>query len=683
MYGHVESCEELAEHLVTIRGIQLAADGGDGDIKDRADENNKRGHFTEFVPLSFVSAEAPMYREQQAAGERAAAAAVARGARGGGRVIRSGATQREVLLTHAVSRLMLSGAIDNIQASWVKEGMDRLSDLISHCGVNDVGGTLMNESISTSAGSAHGQMMRPSTLRRCIRGAGRRPIERSTCYITLREAFPEDEDGLMGSGGGDRSSLGGWQLVAAGRQTQLEQFDESSAETARVFGSFGELIKSDEHRYRAQFGGGRRRRRRLQQQQQRPAQQQPRQSQDQAFSLGTDQAPLPGLHAAAAPAEGGSTSLPAVTPGSFRTRTVSYSPSYTIVPTFECFNVCTYCNFRTDVTGHTSNWLSLEAADVLLREIAAAGQVSEILVLSGEVHPEHRLRRAWLQRCRDLCELALQHGLLPHANVGPLSAAEMSAMAEVNVSMGLMLESSSPRLMEAGQVHRHAPSKRPEHRYQQLVQAGELGIPFTTGLLLGIGESDADRVDSLTQIAELSSKYGHIAECILQPFSPGTAKQQSESGDGNSDTAGQHSSRQARQLRRRQQQLPAAGFPLERMAEMVELARSVLPTDVVIQVPPNLLRQQAAAGGRGGESVLRACLDAGARDLGGMSPKDEVNPDYGFPTVDQLRQQLGQWGYSLQSRLPVHERHMLDVPHEAQPALSQWLARATSCEGGG
>jgi CofH subfamily radical SAM domain protein len=146
MYGHCESYEELAAHLCLIREVQ-----------------RDTGGFTEFVPLSFISSEAPLYREQQLQeqqqnNDEGAVEGVARGRAAGGRILRSGATHRERLLTHAVSRIVLHGAIDNIQGSWVKEGLDTMRDLLEHCGVSDVGGTLMNESISTAAGSAHGQV---------------------------------------------------------------------------------------------------------------------------------------------------------------------------------------------------------------------------------------------------------------------------------------------------------------------------------------------------------------------------------------------------------------------------------------------------------------------------------------------------------------------------------------------
>ena len=138
---------------------------------------------------------------------------------------------------------------------------------------------------------------------------------------------------------------------------------------------------------------------------------------------------------------------------------ITYSPAYTLVPTYECFNRCEYCNFRVD-PGQDS-WLSLENADQKLRSLQNRG-ITEILILSGEVHPRSPRREEWFQHIYHLCELALSLGFFPHTNVGPLSYQEMERLKQVNVSMGLMIEQVTPRLLET--VHRQAPSKLPELR---------------------------------------------------------------------------------------------------------------------------------------------------------------------------------------------------------------------------
>lgn len=184
MFGHVESPEDRVRHIAKIREIQ-----------------KETGGFTEFVPLNFVHAEAPMYKHQLHEG------------------IREGASATDILLTHAVSRIMLSGQIDNIQMSWVKEGR-RMAQLLLMWGANDFGGTLINESISTSAGSGHGQLLRPKEIRRMVREIGRAPAERSTEYRILKEFGSEDS---------------------------TEALDAVDQER---FGSYFDLIKISKYRYR-------------------------------------------------------------------------------------------------------------------------------------------------------------------------------------------------------------------------------------------------------------------------------------------------------------------------------------------------------------------------------------------------------------------------------------------------
>lgn len=256
--------------------------------------------------------------------------------------------------------------------------------------------------------------------------------------------------------------------------------------------------------------------------------------------------------------------------------------------------------------------MSLVQAEKTLRSLPL--DVCEILILSGEVHPNSELRSDWLNHIIKLCKLALSLGFLPHTNVGPLAFDEMAQLKQVNVSMGLMLEQFTPRLLET--VHRHSPSKEPHYRLNQLRQAGQLKIPFTTGVLLGLGETSSDWIQSLEVIASVHLQYGHLQECILQPYSPGG-----------------------------QEVLSEVGFDLQQLPEVVSLARRILPNSITIQIPPNLIALP---------SVLLDCLDAGARDLGGISPIDEVNPDYPHPTAEKLRQILNPAGWHLEMRLPVY-----------------------------
>lgn len=310
-------------------------------------------------------------------------------------------------------------------------------------------------------------------------------------------------------------------------------------------------------------------------------------------------------------------------------RIITYSPAYTLVPTYECFNRCTYCNFRVD-PGQDS-WLTIPQAKTILQQLQNQG-ISEILILSGEVHPQSSKRKAWLQRIYDLCELALSLGFLPHTNAGPLSFAEMETLKQVNVSMGLMLEQLTPKLLET--VHKNAPSKVPELRLQQLEWAGQLKIPFTTGLLLGIEETLLDCWESLEAIATLHQQYGHIQEVILQPHSPG-----------------------------QQQSFVAPPFNLSQLPEIIAKARDILPDTITLQIPPNLILDS---------HCLLDCLDAGVRDLGGISPKDEVNPNYAHLTHQALVQILNAKQWQLVPRLPIYPQYDSWLSSSLKQAIKPW-----------
>ncbi len=313
--------------------------------------------------------------------------------------------------------------------------------------------------------------------------------------------------------------------------------------------------------------------------------------------------------------------------------TITYSPAYTLVPTYECFNRCTYCNFRVDLG--QGGWIDGAEARAQIQAAQRRG-VIEILILSGEVAPSSPRRQDWFNHIYQLCELVLEAGLLPHTNVGPLSRQEMARLQAVNGSMGLMLEQVTPKLLAT--VHRHAPSKDPQLRLQQLAQAGELQIPFTTGLLLGLGETEADWVDSLRAIAQLHQRYGHIQEVILQPHSPGQ-----------------------RQLN------PGQTLAADQLLQALSLARQYLPPGITLQVPPNLIDRPS----------LLAALAAGARDLGGLSPVDEVNPDYAHPQPAQLAAVIGAAGWHLQPRLPVYPQYDDWLSPALRSRVRHWRQRLT------
>ncbi len=291
-------------------------------------------------------------------------------------------------------------------------------------------------------------------------------------------------------------------------------------------------------------------------------------------------------------------------------RRVTWSPSLTLVPTRGCFNACGYCNFRRNPDPGDPLADALEDPQAAAR-LAAAPQALEVLLLSGEVAPASPWRRAWFERLLAISRLALAAGRLPHTNAGPLSLQEMAALGRLNPSMGLMLEGIGPAW---DRLHAQAPSKRLELRLGQLEQAGRLGIPFTTGLLLGVGESRAERRDSLELLALLQHRWGHLQEVILQPWRPAVHRRLDHE---------------------------VCNDLLATIAE----ARSILPPEVHLQLPPNLWPPDR----------LIEALEAGIDDLGGIDVRDVINPAYLQPSPAELAQRLAAAGWRLEPRLGVHE----------------------------
>jgi 7,8-didemethyl-8-hydroxy-5-deazariboflavin synthase len=210
----------------------------------------------------------------------------------------------------------------------------------------------------------------------------------------------------------------------------------------------------------------------------------------------------------------------------------------------------------------------------------------------------------------------MKTGLLPHTNAGSLTKKDMSLLKETNVSLGMMLESSSQRLTEKGMPHEKAPSKNPKVRMKALEDAGRLRIPLTTGLLIGIGESPEELVDSLFTIKEINQKYGHIQEIIMQNFAP---KPETWMG----------------------RFLPPT---YNYFIKSIAIARIVMP-EVNIQVPPNLT-----------PNFFGKYLDAGINDWGGISPVtiDYVNPEFPWPSIESVKEVTENRGYKFRARLPVY-----------------------------
>jgi 7,8-didemethyl-8-hydroxy-5-deazariboflavin synthase len=312
-------------------------------------------------------------------------------------------------------------------------------------------------------------------------------------------------------------------------------------------------------------------------------------------------------------------------------RPVTWSPSVTLVPTRFCFNSCGYCSFRRPPDGLDP--LADGLSDVqALAALKNRPRAAEVLLLSGEVSPGSPQRRAWFGRLLALSRLAWIEGRLPHTNAGPLSIAEMAALGRLNGSMGLMLEGLGPAY-EA--LHRQSPSKSLEVRLCQLEQAGRLGIPFTTGLLLGVGESPGDRLAALELLAQLQRRWGHLQEVILQPFRPDATAALLLNASEQAD-----------------------------LLDTIATARKILPPEVHLQLPPNLWPLQE----------LPAALAAGIDDLGGIDSSDVINRAYPQPAPSQLAEVLAQAGYELTPRLCVHRAWLSFLP----PALHRQALRAGS-----
>ncbi len=311
-------------------------------------------------------------------------------------------------------------------------------------------------------------------------------------------------------------------------------------------------------------------------------------------------------------------------------RTVTYSPKVFLPVTNLCRDRCTYCTFRKDPDDPDA-WTMLPAdIEAWSRRGRALGCMEALMCLGDKPELAFRGYRATLERLghrttaeyvERACRIALDCGLLPHTNAGILSRDEMARLRPVNVSLGLMLENVSPRLRGRGQVHQWAPDKEPAVRLRMVREAGELRIPFTTGLLIGIGETLAERADTLVAIRDLHREHGHIQEVIVQNF-------------------------------RAKPTIPLADAPEPEavdLARTIAVARLLLPPEVSVQAPPNLSPEDHAL-----------LLRAGLNDWGGMSPltPDYVNPEAPWPHVEALGATCAAAGYSLTERLPVYPRYV-------------------------
>ena len=339
-------------------------------------------------------------------------------------------------------------------------------------------------------------------------------------------------------------------------------------------------------------------------------------------------------------------------------RTLSFSPKVFLPLTRLCRDVCGYCVFRQPPGGGRSPYMSPEEVLAVAREGEKRGCREALLVL-GE-RPEQRYPEAgrWLSRqgydstleyLESICRLLLREtSLYPHSNAGTLVPSELEALKEVNVSLGLMLESSSPRLCGPGGPHEHAPSKHPQARLDTLSAAGKLNIPVTTGLLVGIGETARERREALHLIAQLHRRYGHIQEVIIQNFRAKAATPMRRAGELSSQ---------------------------ETLGTVAE-ARIVLGPQMNIQVPPNL-------SGSPGDSGYLEFLDAGINDWGGISPVtiDYVNPEAPWPHLAQLRRQVEGRNFRLRARFAVYPEYIHREGNYLPAALRNRLEADADADG--
>jgi FO synthase len=337
-------------------------------------------------------------------------------------------------------------------------------------------------------------------------------------------------------------------------------------------------------------------------------------------------------------------------------RRVTFSRNYTISLSRTCRCYCKYCAFAT----HRAHLYSPEEVDGLIEE-AVRRRAKELLVLTGE-QPEvnaevgERLRsyghEDFVSYVVWTCERALERGLLPHTNLGALSKRDLGRLREVTASQGLMLESINPDLV----VHQGSPTKHPQRRLETIRAAGELRIPFTSGILVGIGETPEERVQALEALAEVHAEHGHLQEVILQNFvahpryygaepaeiadaaqRAGAAIEAAATGPGDAAADADPG-----------QPLPkwASEITLADMGELVRACRELMP-DVGVQIPPNL------------SDWWLPLIEAGATDLGGLSANgDHISPEHPFPTPQRMRKQLEPRGYALAERLCVYPQYM-------------------------
>lgn len=318
-------------------------------------------------------------------------------------------------------------------------------------------------------------------------------------------------------------------------------------------------------------------------------------------------------------------------------RVVSFSKKAFVSVTTLCRDVCSYCAYRTGPGGEA--FMPERAVRALLENARRHGCV-EALLVAGE-RPEERYAEAasWLRReghgstaeyLARCSEIALECGLFPHTNAGNLRRDELRLLRETNMSVGMMLETSSGRLGGAGMPHEAAPSKRPKSRVRALEDAGREGIATTTGVLVGIGETPAEAIESIAEIGRIAEAGGHIQEVIVQNFRP----------EGLTAMA----------------RAPPAGAAHHEA--IVAITRLMLPS-MNVQAPPNLTPRS-----------YDSLLGAGINDWGGISPvtPDHVNPEYAWPEIREVEARTRAAGLEFRCRFPAYPERLAGLPARLREA---------------
>ncbi|HMH49713.1 MAG TPA: 7,8-didemethyl-8-hydroxy-5-deazariboflavin synthase CofG [Candidatus Acidoferrum sp.] len=310
-----------------------------------------------------------------------------------------------------------------------------------------------------------------------------------------------------------------------------------------------------------------------------------------------------------------------------RGRVVTFSKKVFVPLTTLCRDYCGYCTFRRDPGEPGAHTMTPDEVVALVQAGGRIGAKEALFSLGDKPEARFPEQRAFLRRhghrttlgyLRAICELTLAESpLLPHANPGVMGERDLAALREVNVSMGIMLETVSERLLGAGMAHDNAPDKVPARRLRTIALAGKLQIPFTTGILIGIGETSRERVDALAAIRDLHERYGHVQEVIIQNF-------------------------------RTKPRIPmrdAAEPSFEDLLRTLAVARLLLGPDVNIQAPPNL-----------SPHAYPKLLAAGLNDWGGISPLtlDHINPERPWPLIPELRRATEGEGFAFRERLAVY-----------------------------